>query len=267
MTKFELRPELLLHPQMPKPLHGLNLRSIVAPSEWDRIRRAAYALHGDCCWACGERKRGIGPTGRRNGDLFGHECFEFDYARGEGRIVEVVAICSDCSDYIHIGRIRMLIQEGVLPETEFDRISEHGSEILKRAGLSKLPLSYIGEIAPWPEWHVFYQGQKYLTLFEDYNAWARKFGHSEKKLNKFGWPLPDWLQDFEWSEEDGDEYAVKKKKAQELIGLWNPEAGPLMKYLKSVDRAAEGIEVSPYFIRDHAISEGLVRKVGNRYQK
>lgn len=276
MSEFQTRPELLLHPQIPKPLHKLNLRSIVGKAEWDRIRNAAYAQHSDCCWACGSLRRQIGPTGKRATDLFAHEHFEFDYPKGEGRIVEVVALCIDCSNYIHIGQIKMLVQRGELPESELERISQHGGEVLKAAGLEKLPNSYFGPVASWSDWHILYQGQRYPTPYRDYNEWAREHGNPGMELTTSGWPMPSWIDAaIEAVKEDpstrsrslGEILAIKAKKAQEIIDQWNPETVPLMRYLRDAERATEGMEVSPYFIRDHALSEGLVKKVGGIYRK
>ena len=49
---YKLRPELLLHPNIPKVLHGVAPRVVLGAKWWDAERRACYEraeLKGDTC--------------------------------------------------------------------------------------------------------------------------------------------------------------------------------------------------------------------------
>jgi len=52
MNKSFVLPELLLHPNIPKPLHGVNPRSILGQQWWDVISVTSYQL---------PRKKGFKP--------------------------------------------------------------------------------------------------------------------------------------------------------------------------------------------------------------
>lgn len=70
-------PGILTHPNIPKPLHGVTPRTIKGSGWWNKVRRAAYAVHDDHCHACGEHK-----SKNPRGWLEAHEVYSIDYARG-----------------------------------------------------------------------------------------------------------------------------------------------------------------------------------------
>ncbi len=74
-----------------------NLRSALTPSQWDKIRRAAYAKANGKCSICGR------PTAR----LEAHERWSYDEKLAVQKLEDVVAICHDCHAVIHIGRTQL----------------------------------------------------------------------------------------------------------------------------------------------------------------
>ena len=78
-----------------------NLRSILAPAQWDVVRREAYARANGKCMICGE------PATR----LEAHERWSYDEEKGIQKLKDVVAVCRSCHEVIHIGRTQLLGNE------------------------------------------------------------------------------------------------------------------------------------------------------------
>lgn len=113
------RPELLRHPHIPKPLHGIAPRVVKGSEWWDEIRHKAYRENNMRCWACG----GEGP-------LEAHEAYDIDYETKTSTYVETVALCRDCHAFIHSGRTSKVTSRG-----DLKRVITHGYRVLKAAGL------------------------------------------------------------------------------------------------------------------------------------
>lgn len=83
-------PGILLQPNIPKPLHGLNPRSVLGKDWWDWQRHEAYKKFGFRCWACGVHQW----RAEYHRWLEGHESYRIDYGRGRAEMIEVQAIKS-----------------------------------------------------------------------------------------------------------------------------------------------------------------------------
>lgn len=176
-------PALLTHPNIPKPLHGRNPRSILGKDWWDIKRREAYAKHDYHCWACGVHKK----DAMYHQWLEGHESYLIDYHKGEVRLNEIVALCHSCHNFIHSGRLQILWQKDKIAHEKCVDILEHGFAILEMAELKP----FFGTImvwnlltgdnkpykiddspmADWGDWHLILEGVKYYSLFKNIDDW------------------------------------------------------------------------------------------------
>ena len=74
-----------------------NLRSILSPAQWDVVRKEAYSRSGGECMICG----------RRAVRLEAHEQWEYDEKNSIQKLKDVIAVCRDCHEVIHIGRTQL----------------------------------------------------------------------------------------------------------------------------------------------------------------
>jgi len=184
------RPELLRHGQIPAPLASVAPRTIEGQEWWDVVRKQAYQANNYCCWACGEKEEG---------PLEAHEAYDIDYERGTSTFIEVVALCSRCHQFIHIGRAAKMLSMREMTKTWFKKVYMHGRKALKTAGLKihwghKVVLQaalvaglfsadvewvyavIFNETDPvptfdwrveWANWRMVYKGKKYPPAFKD----------------------------------------------------------------------------------------------------
>ena len=167
-------PEILLHPNIPKPLHGLNPRTVMGAAWWDEMRFKAYEKYDNHCWACGvHRSQAHG----RPGILEAHEIYSIDYVKGRMELMEISALCSWCHSYIHDGLLNVLLEDGQVTQKQYDRIMAHGAAVLKAAGCTMLKPLYPEEsaCAEWGKWHLVIKGKKFFTRFKDYDDWLENY--------------------------------------------------------------------------------------------
>lgn len=163
-----VRPELLLHPNIPKPLHGISPRVIKGQTWWDKTRQEAYKANNYCCWACGIHRN----AAREKKWLEAHEAYEINYYLGEVKLIEIVALCHFCHNFIHDGRMKMMVDRGEMTRRRMEEILVHGENILKLAKLTKSsPLVLKGLAARWDEYYLLFEGKKYYSKFKNYEEW------------------------------------------------------------------------------------------------
>lgn len=88
-----------------------NLRKVLPQSEWDKIRKKAYA---DCGYKCGI----CGATGKLNC----HEIWEYDEQHRSQKLVGFIALCDLCHHVKHIGLAGILAQQGKL---DYELVVKH----------------------------------------------------------------------------------------------------------------------------------------------
>ena len=185
--------ELLTHPNIPKPLHGVNPRTLLGQEWWERKRQEAYATYDFHCWACGIHK----SHAKYHRWLEAHESYDIDYARGRVELRDIVALCHSCHNFIHSGRMWELYKQKQLTKEKMLNILQHGFHVLKQNNLKPfygtacLWLILQGyspqhaneivkkkgfvpsypHIAKWDEWHLILEGKRYYSRFEDMEEW------------------------------------------------------------------------------------------------
>jgi len=124
-----LQPEILTHPNIPKPLHGVNPRSIMGQAWWDRERKQVYLDQNNRCAACGVHK----SRAEWHKWLEAHEFYTFDWSRGQVTFSHLVGLCHSCHQFIHSGRLLALVNVGELNRHRAVMILQHGFDVLANA--------------------------------------------------------------------------------------------------------------------------------------
>jgi hypothetical protein len=200
---MKLQPELLTHPIIPEPLHGLAPREILGKEWWDVQRKAAYAASNNCCWACGIHK----SEARFHQWLEAHESYRINYQEGTMEMVEIVALCHSCHNFIHSGRLGLLWKSREATTQKVLYILQRGFKILQTAGLEPFygtamlyavvlqtqghPLAVkaklraeelqrdfqirTGKHAPWSQWRLLLEGMEYPGKFKNEREWAKHY--------------------------------------------------------------------------------------------
>lgn len=113
----QLQPMLLSQANIPKALHGINPRTIMGASKWQRFSLEKRTNH-PYCKACGADNCVL--------DL--HEDYEINYDAKTMFVRDYIPLCKKCHSFIHSGLLRTLVSN--------HRVSaEHAKDVLN-SGLS-----------------------------------------------------------------------------------------------------------------------------------
>ena len=177
--EWKRRPEVLLCPNIPKPMHGLAPRVVLGQKWWDKTRQAAYTSTLYHCIACGVYKH----DARGHKWLEGHEWYDIDYAKGRMVYVETIPLCNYCHSYIHDGRLLALLKSREITAQRYAAVIQHGDRVLAAAGLQRMThaerdeaikqLILAGKIADWGRWRLVVDGKKYKPLYKSYEEWEQ----------------------------------------------------------------------------------------------
>lgn len=160
------RPEVLIGPMTPIPMHGLVPRTVLGKEWWDKTRRAAYASTDYHCVACGVHRSKA--RGRRW--LEAHELFSVEYEAGRWTYLETVPLCNFCHSYVHAGRLGEMVRQRYVTQARYKAIIVHGDRLLRKHGLVRT--IYNGPEAPWQQWRMEVNGALYPSLFRNYAHWV-----------------------------------------------------------------------------------------------
>lgn len=182
-----MKPEILTHPNLPKPLHGLSPREIMGQAWWDITRRQVYASTDFHCVGCGTHKNNAkGPKW-----LEAHEYFTINYELGQAEITSIEPLCHYCHNFIHSGRLEMIMGKDKT-KAEVIEILNHGFAILERNNLKSFP--YTVELAEklgmdpdvevyevptskvkWDAWRLLWNGKLYKPTTKNFEEWVKKY--------------------------------------------------------------------------------------------
>lgn len=192
------RPELLTHPNIPKPLHGLAPREVKGRTWWDKVRKEAYAEKGHHCWACGKHAKTEEKWNKPF--LEAHENYFINYEEGYMEITEITALCHLCHAFIHSGRLSALFDTDQMPIPKAEYILKRGFKLLKDNNLTPFfgtARVYANLFDPstspraeelteqqsksniqqdWTKWHLRLEGEKYYSKFKNLKEWSKHYG-------------------------------------------------------------------------------------------
>lgn len=86
---------------IPTSTWNYNLRTILSKKAWDVVRREAYARANGKCVICGAKAK----------RLEAHERWSYDEENKVQKLEDVIGICHNCHQVIHIGRTQLIGKE------------------------------------------------------------------------------------------------------------------------------------------------------------
>jgi hypothetical protein len=190
---MKLKPEILAHPNIPKPLHGISPRTIMGTARWNETRQDVYAKYGYICIACGTPKKEVKGE---NKWLEAHEFYDINFKTGIVKILSIEPLCPYCHGFIHSGRLEAILDKGEIEKEKAVEIIEHGFQILSKAKLKCFPGTHIFaqtigartfnvrpytvvDKIPWNSWRLIYEGDEYYSKFSSYDEWEKFYSFNK----------------------------------------------------------------------------------------
>jgi hypothetical protein len=191
---LQTKPQILCHPNIPKPLHGVAPRAIMGEEWWDKTRKEVYKRYSFHCIACGVWK----PDAKKHQWLEAHEFYNINYSTGVVQIMSIEPLCHYCHNFIHSGRLESLIDKGEITPDEGKEILAHGFAILKKHKLKCFPgtLTLAEKIGAetfgvkayreepcgvsWKQWRLLWQNEFYHSKFKNYEEWEQFYSQRKE---------------------------------------------------------------------------------------
>jgi hypothetical protein len=176
----QLQPGLLGQGTIPKPLHGINPRTIMGASAWSKLR-VNIINDSPYCKACGKDTLVL--------DL--HEDYAINYVEGSLILKQYVPLCKTCHSFIHSGLLTVLISNSDISIFKGQQIIQHGLNICRdnkikvfyhtMALAEKLKVSTTGisswtpppSYKAWTDWYLEYEGAKHKGMSK--KAWEGRY--------------------------------------------------------------------------------------------
>lgn len=162
-----MKPEILTHPNIPKPLHGIAPRVIYGDKWWDVERKKCYEVAEQKCEACGTPRQQAWP----NRWLEAHEEYTIDGAIST--FVGLVCLCPACHKFIHSGLRSVLVTSRRMSVMTDAKIQAHGETILEENGLYMAWLNrhHQSKSYQWSDYKMVIGGVAYGPSSKCYNDW------------------------------------------------------------------------------------------------
>lgn len=177
-TKKNLMPWLLGQDNIPKPLHGINPRTIMGDAAWAVLRHNVI-FKEPYCHACGLDTLSL--------EL--HEDYIIDYNKKYLKIRQYVPLCKDCHMFIHSGLLTVYVNQGKVSRDQASNILKRGFDLCRNNNVSvfagtinlanalKIDTSNLLKSSPkpyyWDNWYLEYEGKKFKGLTE--KQWKAKY--------------------------------------------------------------------------------------------
>lgn len=171
IAKCHVDPKILCHPNIPKPLHGVNPRTIFGQEWWDKNRQITYAENNYHCFACGTHKQ----DALFHKWLEAHEFYLYDYENGRITFDHLVALCHACHNYIHDGRMRMLVNTEQMEISKYNTIVEHGDLLIEQSDLKheRSVRHHHASSVAWEDWRMIISGKEYGPSTQSFHQWKQ----------------------------------------------------------------------------------------------
>lgn len=167
-SNFKRDATLLLQPDIPMPLHGVNPRTIFGKHWWKETRLKAIDEQGKRCAACGASRSTIKGKCKW---LEGHEIYDINYVTGIVTYLRTVALCSYCHMFIHSSRLEILHKREEMITQTYNDIINHGKKIIFDNGLTKEydnRHKVSGKKAKWEDFVLIIEKKEYPMKFSSY---------------------------------------------------------------------------------------------------
>jgi hypothetical protein len=107
-TNSKNKPNLLVE-LIPNTAHYSNVRTMLKPSEWDKLRKESYALANHKCEICGDN----GKNQRYKHPVECHEIWEYDDEKHIQKLIGLISLCPLCHLTKNIGRAMAIGNEKI----------------------------------------------------------------------------------------------------------------------------------------------------------
>jgi len=192
---MDIKPQILIHPNIPKPLHGINPRTINGTEWWNKIRGKVYEKYDYHCAACGTHK----SEAKKHKWLEAHEFWDINYLTGVCKVDKIEPLCHYCHNFIHSGRLTMIMGSKKSKSEVFD-ILQHGFDVLSKTNLECFGYTYdlavsmgvntynirpyklrINNNLRWMDYVLIYNKKEYRSKFNNIDEWINFYKKSKNR--------------------------------------------------------------------------------------